>query len=91
MYKRNFTFGLATPSAANDGASWALSGTGAAESWTFASAGQFPPGTDGGDLTTIACVVNTFHQDDIFAWGYNGLCYNGNQIGGRGTWQRPRS
>lgn len=84
MYKRNFTFGLATPSSADDGAAWATSGTGAAESWTFASTGQFLPGTDGNDLTTIACAVNTFHQDEIYAYNDNGLCYNGNTIGGRG-------
>jgi hypothetical protein len=85
MYKRNFTFGLATPATVDDGASWALSGTGAATDWTLKD-GSFPPGTDGHDLTSIACAVNLFNQDDIFAvTTHNGLCYNGATKPGRGT------
>ena len=84
MYKRNFTSGLASPVDHNDGAAW-VPGTGPAKSWTLRD-GTFPIGTDGGDLTAIACVVNTFGQNDIFRAPYNGLCFNGEKLkSGRGT------
>lgn len=84
MCERNFTFGLASPADHNDGAAWALTGDPATK-WTLAG-GEFPVGTDGGDLTAIACAVNTFGQDDIFHAPYNALCYNGGNIRlGRGT------
>ena len=79
MYRRNFTFGLARPANSNDGGQW-TPGTGPAQSWTLASSGQFPPGTDGGDVQAIACAVNTFGQADIYQADYNGLCFNGGQI-----------
>lgn len=75
MYRRNFTFGLASPSSATDGAAW-VPGTGPAESWTLQD-GEFPPGTDGQDVNTIACAVNTFGQKEIYSAPYNGLCSNG--------------
>ncbi|KAL8706621.1 MAG: hypothetical protein Q9201_000368 [Fulgogasparrea decipioides] len=84
MYRRNFTFGMATPSTYNDGGAW-TPGTGPAQSWTLTGTGQFPPGTDGGDVTAIACAVNTFGQGDVYQADYNGLCFNGGQIkSGRG-------
>ena len=90
MYKRNFTFGLASPTSYNDGASW-VPGTGPAESWTLAD-GEFPVGTDGGDVTAIACAVNTFQQHDIFSASYNGLCFNGKYLAsGGGMWSKTCS
>jgi hypothetical protein len=75
MYKRNFTFGLASPSDARDGAAWIPSG-GPVDSWLMQD-GTFPVGTDGHDVTAIGCLVNTFGQDEIFEYGnYNGLCFN---------------
>ena len=82
MFKRNFTFGLASPTASNDGAAW-VPGTGPAESWTHQD-GTFPIGTDGGDVRAIACAVNTFGQHDIFHAPVNGLCYNGEELAPRG-------
>lgn len=85
MYKRNFTFGLATPASHNDGGAWTPS-TGPASSWTLTD-GLFPIGTDGADLTAIACAVNTFHQNDIFSAPFNGLCFNGKSLlSGGGMW-----
>lgn len=82
MFRRNFTFGLASPTAGNDGAAW-VPGTGPAESWTHTD-GTFPIGTDGGDVNSIACAVNIFGQTDIFKAPYNGLCYNGAALAPRG-------
>ncbi len=88
MFKRNFTFGLASPKDHNDGAAW-VSGGGSAKAWTQLD-GNFPPGTDGSDISSIACAVNTFGQDDIFGYQYNGLCFNGNSLkSGRGTYFPP--
>jgi hypothetical protein len=64
MYKRNFTFGLAAPQNPTDGAVW-VPGTGAAQSWLMQD-GLFPVGTDGHDVSEIACLVNTFGQDELF-------------------------
>ncbi len=75
MYRRNFTFGLASPMSDSDGAAWAP-GTGPAESWTLMDE-QFPVGTDGQDVNSIACAVNTFGQNDIYGYVYNGLCFRG--------------
>ena len=75
---------MARPATYNDGAAWTPSG-GGAQSWTLASSQQFPPGTDGGDITAIACAVNTFGQADVYQADYNGLCFNGGSISsGRG-------
>ncbi|KAL8855566.1 MAG: hypothetical protein Q9178_007796 [Gyalolechia marmorata] len=79
MFRRNFTFGLARPTTSNDGGEW-TPGTGPAQSWTLARTGEFPPGTDGGDLQAIACAVNTFGQADIYRSEFNGLCFNGGRI-----------
>lgn len=88
MFKRNITFGLATPLNHNDGAAWVSTG-GPATSWTLKDE-QFPPGTDGSDLTAIACAVNTFGQNKIFGFQFNGLCFNGNSLkSGRGTYLAP--
>ncbi len=75
MYRRNFTFGLASPMSDSDGAAW-VPGTGPAESWTLTDE-QFPVGTDGQDVNSIACAVNTFGQNDIYGYVYNGLCFRG--------------
>lgn len=84
MFKRNITFGLASPKDHNDGAAWVSAG-GPASSWTLKDQ-TFPPGTDGSDLTAIACAVNIFGQDKIFGYQFNGLCFNGNSLkSGRGT------
>ena len=84
MFRRNFTFGTALPTAYNDGAEWTPAG-GPAQSWTLGTTGEFPPGTDGGDIRAIACAVNTFGQEDVYQAVYNGLCFNGRYIGsGRG-------
>ena len=84
MFRRNFTFGMALPATYNDGAAWTPAG-GPAQSWTLASSQQFPPGTDGGDVTAIACAVNTFGQRSVYQADYNGLCFNGGSISsGRG-------
>ncbi|KAL8729755.1 MAG: hypothetical protein Q9181_004891 [Wetmoreana brouardii] len=88
MYKRNFTHGLATPAGSQDGAAW-TPGTGPAQSWTQYTSGEFPVGTFGGDVSVIACVVNTFGQDDIFQADYNGYCYNGVTYSTRGFGQAP--
>lgn len=89
MFKRNITFGLASPQSHNDGAAW-VSGGGPATSWTLKDK-QFPPGTDGSDLTAIACAVNIFGQTNIFSYQFNGLCFNGNSLkSGRGTYLDPR-
>lgn len=85
MFKRNITFGLASPQRANDGAAW-VSGGGTATSWTLTDE-QFPVGTDGSDLTAIACAVNIFGQNNIFGYQFNGLCFNGGLLkSGRGTY-----
>ncbi|KAL8746235.1 MAG: hypothetical protein Q9190_001722 [Brigantiaea leucoxantha] len=84
MFKRNFTFGLAELQSPTDGNAW-TAGNNPAQSWTLAGSGQFPPGTDGHDLSSIACAVNIFGQDNIFRQNYNALCYNGESINkGRG-------
>ena len=84
MFKRNITFGLASPQSHNDGNAW-VSGGGPATSWTLKDE-QFPPGTDGSDLTAIACAVNIFGQNKIYGYQFNGLCFNGNSLkSGRGT------
>lgn len=88
MFKRNITFGLASPKNHNDGAAWVSAG-GPATSWTLKDQ-TFPPGTDGSDLTAIACAVNIFGQDKIFGYQFNGLCFNGNSLkSGRGTYFPP--
>ncbi|KAK5011701.1 hypothetical protein LTR28_007843 [Elasticomyces elasticus] len=89
MYKRNFTFGLASPRAYNDGDARAP-GTGGAKDWTLTD-GTFPVGTDGGDLTAIACAVNTFQQHDVYIASYNGLCYNGQDLGSGAGTQKQRA
>ncbi|CAL8580054.1 hypothetical protein XPA_005788 [Xanthoria parietina] len=65
MYRRNFTFGLAELQSSTDGNAW-TAGNNPAQSWTLRETGQFPPGTDGHDLSSIACAVNIFGQDTIF-------------------------
>lgn len=88
MFKRNITFGLASPQNHNDGAAWVSTG-GPATSWTLKDQ-NFPPGTDGSDLTAIACAVNIFGQHKIFGYQFNGLCFNGNSLkSGRGTYFPP--
>lgn len=85
MYRRNFTFGIASPSSPTDGGQWASSGGGATD-WSLYGSGQFPPGTDGGDVRAIACAINTFGQADIFQSEYNAYCYNGGKTtGGKGN------
>ena len=75
---------MALPSTDKDGAAWTPAG-GPAQSWTLASSQQFPPGTDGGDVSAIACAVNTFNQPDVYQADYNGLCFNGGSVrSGRG-------
>lgn len=84
MYRRNFTFGLAELQSPTDGNAW-TAGNNPAQSWTLRETGQFPPGTDGHDLSSIACAVNIFGQDTIFRQNFNALCYNGESINkGRG-------
>lgn len=82
MFRRNFTFGLASPASATDGAAWVPS-TGPAESWTFKN-GRSPSVASGGDVQAIACVVNTFGQDEIYRPLYNGYCFKGYLGSGRG-------
>ncbi|KAI4193916.1 MAG: hypothetical protein LQ350_008076 [Teloschistes chrysophthalmus] len=88
MYKRNFTFGLATPTSRQDGGQWSA-GNNKATGWLRKSTGEFDVGTDGGDVREIACAVNTFGQNDIFRYGFNGLCYNGGNIPGWGFGSPP--
>ncbi|KAL8697313.1 MAG: hypothetical protein Q9224_002379, partial [Gallowayella concinna] len=84
MFRRNFTFGLAELQSPTDGNAW-TAGNNPAQSWTLRENGQFPPGTDGQDLSSIACAVNIFGQDNIFRQNFNALCYNGESINkGRG-------
>lgn len=84
MYRRNFTFGLAELQNPTDGNAW-TPGNNPAKSWTLAGTGQFPPGTDGHDLSSIACAVNIFGQDNVFRQSFNALCFNGGSINsGRG-------
>ncbi|KAL8942162.1 MAG: hypothetical protein Q9216_001809 [Gyalolechia sp. 2 TL-2023] len=84
MFRRNFTFGLAELQSAQDGAAWAADNN-PALSWTLGATGEFPPGTDGTDLSSIACAINIFGQDDIYRLRYNALCYNSKSIrSGRG-------
>ncbi|KAL8782914.1 MAG: hypothetical protein Q9213_005026, partial [Squamulea squamosa] len=90
MFRRNFTFGMALPSDHNDGGAW-TPGTGPAQSWTLAKSGEFPPGTDGGDVSAIACAVNTFGQGDVYQADYNGLCFNGGSINSGRGFRTPES
>lgn len=84
MYRRNFTFRLASLSNSQDGAAWSA-GNNPALSWNLEKSGVFPPGTDGHDLSSIACAVDFFGQDDIYRTYFNALCYNGESINkGRG-------
>ncbi|KAL9599867.1 MAG: hypothetical protein Q9219_003561 [cf. Caloplaca sp. 3 TL-2023] len=84
VYKRNFTFGLASPQFPSDGGAWAA-GVDPALSWVKAGTDEFVPGTDGGDLRAIACAVNLFGQNDIFKADFNGLCWRGTYLpSGRG-------
>jgi len=73
MYRCNFTFGLASPANANDGATWTSQGAPPTD-WQFRGSGG---GNAQGDMTAIACAVNTFDQSEVYRWTYNGLCYNG--------------
>lgn len=85
MFKRNFTFGLAYPSTFNDGAAWVPDpSAGSPRSWEMNSGPPVPVGSDGGDVSAIACAVNIFGQDDVFHTPYNGLCFNGRNVGGQG-------
>ena len=85
MFKRNFTFGLASPNTFNDGAAWVPSSSDASsQSWELVRGEPVPVGSDGGDVSAIACAVNTFGQDDVFHASFNGLCFNGRNIPGRG-------
>lgn len=91
MYRRNFTFGLAELQNPFDGNAW-TPGNNPARSWTLAGTGQFPPGTDGHDLSSIACAVNIFGQDNIFRQNFNALCFNGGSINnGRGEFEIAKS
>ncbi|KAL8685510.1 MAG: hypothetical protein Q9218_007716, partial [Villophora microphyllina] len=84
MFKRNFTFGLATPLSHDDGGAWSSDPSFAAKSWELKDGG-FPEGTDGQDVLEIACAVNTFGQDDIFdSRTFNGLCRNGEPLEPKG-------
>jgi hypothetical protein len=85
MFRRNFTFGLATPSNANDGAAWASTGA-PPSGWAHQDTA---PGGTPGDMTEIACAVNTFDQTDIYRYAYNGLCYNGEPRDGTGFGDQP--
>jgi hypothetical protein len=63
MFRRNFTFGLANPHNAQDGAAWASAGS-APTNWDYSGSG----GTaTAGDFTQVACAVNTFDQT-VSAW-----------------------
>ena len=85
MFRRNFTFGLAMPTANNDGAAWAADGTPPTD-WQFTGTGD---ATHAGDMTAIACAVNTFDQEDVFRYQYNGLCWNNAYRDGTGWGQQP--
>ena len=85
MFKRNFTFGMASPSTFNDGAAWVPSPSDASpQSWELVRGEPVPVGADGGDVSAIACAVNIFGQHDVFQAPYNGLCFNSGNIRGRG-------
>ena len=67
--RRNFTMGLAAPSAANT--AW---GAQNAASWSSATGGV----TGSTDATAIACAVNTFAQPNIYQQpSPNALCWTG--------------
>jgi hypothetical protein len=89
MFRRNFTFGLASPANANDGAAWTLEGAPPTD-WQFKN---FRGGNAQGDMTAIACAINTFDQSEVYRWQYNGYCYNGNSYNtpGWGTINRYSS
>lgn len=85
LYKRNFTFGMASPQSPRDGEEWSA-GVDPALGWVPKKLEEYLPGTDGGDLTAIACAVKFFPQNDIFKADFSGLCYRGsNPLTGRGT------
>lgn len=89
MFRRNFTFGLASPSGANDGAAWAASGA-PPTSWQFYDPKHAGTGTNPGEMTDVACAINTFDQTDVYRYDYNGLCWNGGTRDGTG-WGAQRS
>ncbi len=85
MYKRNFTFGMASPRGPKDGGEWSA-GVDPAIAWLPKKLEEYLPGTDGGDMSSIACAVNFFGQDEIFKADANGLCFRGSFLAtGRGT------
>lgn len=80
MFRRNFTFGFAMPATRGDGASWAGDGK---PPTTWQSSGNQPDDADG-DMTAIACAVNTFKQSEVYDYQYNGYCWNGRTRDGTG-------
>lgn len=58
MFRRNFTFGIANPQNAQDGAAWTSAGT-APTTWDYSGSGG---SATLGDFTEVACAVNTFDQ-----------------------------
>ncbi|KAI7407956.1 hypothetical protein KC336_g13253 [Hortaea werneckii] len=72
MFRRNFTFGLASPAGPNDGAAWTPQGVPPTD-WQLKSRKTVDTS---GDMTEIACAVNTFGQSEVYSYAYNGLCWN---------------
>jgi hypothetical protein len=75
MFKRNFTYGLAWPNLATDGAQW---GSQAFQRYTSGTpSGPF----SSTDARTVICSMNHFGQTDVYRYGaYNGLCVNQNEV-----------
>ncbi|KAI7241261.1 glycoside hydrolase family 18 protein [Hortaea werneckii] len=83
MFRRNVTFGLASPENANDGAAWTLQGT-PPTMWQHVGPNG---GGSPGNMNQIACAVNTFDQNEVYRFGHNGLCHNGDEYD-TGGWKR---
>ncbi|KAI4182255.1 MAG: hypothetical protein LQ346_006630 [Caloplaca aetnensis] len=74
---------MASPQSPRDGEEWSA-GVDPALGWVPKKLEEYLPGTDGGDLTAIACAVKFFPQNDIFKADFSGLCYRGsNPLTGR--------
>lgn len=86
MYRRNFTFGLASPTAAQAGGAWVLNG-GGPTSFQYSSATTSTLQTT--DMTAIACALNIFDQDEVYRQNFNGFCMTGTYIDGMG-WGNTR-
>lgn len=76
-YRRVFSFGLATPSGANDGAAFDSQ---ALNNWRYKDFQNAGNGNRS-DVTQVACVIKTFAQTDSYrissanAYNANGLCF----------------